>query len=154
MIYVAFDSNTFIGKAIKFFTRSTLSHIAILTDDKLIEPWGNLFDIHWRFSKFSYHKNSTAYIYELKLSEEQESLAKRFYTWLAESEMPYNYFGVIGFIIPAFISNGGYFCSEGAWDGLKFAGIKNEAKGYQVNPEIFVSLIQGLGAKLIGVKHL
>jgi hypothetical protein len=75
-----------------------------------------------------------------------------FYRYLADRKFPYNYLGVIGFVLPFFTSNGGFFCSEGCWEGLVFAGIAPaDIPGWKVPPDRFEDQIRLLGASLVQV---
>ena len=116
-----FDGLSFLSKGIKLWTRSKDSHSAVLDYEKgcLIEVWGGLLHVYWRYSDFSAHTPGTPYeVWELQVKDEQYEKAMSFYRWLADRKFPYNYLGVIGFVLPIFISNRGFFCSEGCWEGL------------------------------------
>ena len=156
--FVLFEGISFLSKGIRFFTRSNYSHAAVWDKekDRLIEAWGSVPHVHWRYSEFSAHTPGTPYeIWELKVKEEQYEKAIHFYRWLADRQFPYNYLGVIGFVLPFFTSNGGFFCSEGCWEGLVFAGIApKDIPGWKVSPDRFKEQIELLGATLLEVNHV
>lgn len=154
LYYAAFKGHSFYSKVIKFFTRSEYSHIAIVTDiDTLdtIEAYahGSICNTHWRYYNVYKHSPGTPVeIYQLEVEPEQYDLAMRFYHYLAKTQFAYNWLGVIGFVIPVFTSNGGFFCSEGAVEGLRFAGVIDE-QGWRISPADFVVILRILGATLV-----
>lgn len=151
--YVAFEGLSLFSKLVKFFTRSKYSHIAVqLSDQLLIEAWKKGGVICWDYSTFSRHTPGTPYVvYALPVTETVYNKAVDFYTYLADRRMPYNYLGVLGFVLPIFTSNGGYFCSEGCWEGLVFADrcMFGGVPGWKVSPDMFVNLITVRGATII-----
>lgn len=151
--YVAFGGFSLFSKLIKFFTRSRYSHIAIqLSDQLLIEAWKKGRVAYWDYSTFSNHTHNTPYaVYSLPVTETIYNKAIDFYTYLADRKVLYNYLGVLGFVIPVFTSNGGYFCSEGCWEGLVFADRDTFGKipGWKVSPDIFINLITVRGATIV-----
>jgi len=151
--FVLFRGISLLSKSIRFFTRSNYSHAAILDKEKqkLIESWSSIPHVHWRYSDFSAHTPGTPYeIWELPVEDEQYERAMHFYRWLADRKFPYNYLGVIGFVLPFFTSSGGFFCSEGCWEGLVFAEIApKDIPGWKVSPDRFKEQIELLGAKLV-----
>ena len=151
--FVNFDGLSFLSKSIKLWTRSKDSHTAVVDYEKgcLIEAWGSLLHVHWRYSDFSAHTPGTPYeVWELQVEDEQYERAMNFYRWLADRKFPYNYLGVIGFVFPFFTSNGGFFCSEGCWEGLVFAGVApKNIPGWKVSPDRFKEQIELLGAHLV-----
>lgn len=153
--FIAFKGLSTFSKLVKFFTRGEYSHIAVLRDDNsLIEVWKrpNKKLAYWGFSTLRNHTKNTPYeIYCLPVKETVYEKALLFYEYLAYRNVVYNYLGVIGFIIPFFTSNGGYFCSEGCWEGLVFADRETFGciKGWSVSPTHFVNIIQTHGAQLM-----
>ena len=153
-----FEGKSIYSKLIKFYTRSSISHVAVLLDIepgsyKTIEvyPNGSLCKTYWNyFSLLDHSPGTVVHIYELPVSQDQYNLAMRFYHYLAQNQTAYNWFGIVGFVIPVFTSNGGYFCSEGAVEGLKFAGIIDTSiKGWKINPDGFASLLKLIRASLV-----
>jgi len=162
-IYIAFfdnkDIRDIISHLIKFFTRSNLNHTAAYLPEQnvLIEPIkGKLFGItRWKYSNFSNHRNCKVYIFRLKVSKTQKNLFEKFMRFLADTNTMYNYLGVIGFVIPIFTSNGGYFCSEGVYAALQFAGITSiETKAWQYNPDEVRELLENMHAELYKVLYI
>lgn len=151
--FVLFDGISPLSKAIKFFTRSNFSHAAVhLGSGELIEAWGTLAGVWWDYSFIETHTPGTRYeLWGLEVPNKAYDLAVEFYRFLAERKFPYNYLGVIGFVLPFFTSNGGFFCSEGCWEGLVFAGVApKDIPGWKVSPDRFRDQLQLLGAEKIG----
>ncbi len=160
-IYVVFFNNLnkfdFISQLIKFFTRSQINHSAVYLYDenKIVEPRGKFFDVSWKYSTFDSYAHQYAYIYRLKVTTEQKFLFEKFIKFLADTNTPYNYLGVIGFVIPVFTSNGGYFCSEGIYAALQFAGIASmHTKAWKYNPDMLKEYLENKGAELYKVLYI
>ncbi len=150
--FVAFKGVSKLSNIIKFFTRSEYSHIAVLLQDNtLIEAWGKIPDVKWMYSSFKAHTVGTPFdVYGIELARKEEELAIRFYKFLAETNVRYNWLGVVGFVLPFFTSSGGYFCSEGCWEGLRFASREFwHTEGWKVSPDLFVRLILAHGGELL-----
>jgi len=150
--FVGFKGVSLFSKFVKFFTRGDYSHIAVLlSDGELIEVWKRSSGVYWDYSTLQNHTKGTPYeVYSLPVSSEVAEKALSFYRYLALRRIPYNYLGVIGFVIPVFTSNGGYFCSEGCWEGLAFASPDfRDIEGWRVSPTTFIKLIRLRGAELV-----
>lgn len=144
---------------IKFFTRSKYTHAAVYLKDKneFIEPAIRKAFVYsyWYYTPVSEHKNETVYIYKIPVTAEQKRDFLKFMNFIAQEKLIYNYLGVLGFVIPIFTSNGGYFCSEGVFNGLKYAGIlKTDQQGWQVNPEQLRSYLEVIGGEVELVMNL
>lgn len=141
LVYCILDTKTFVGNVIKFFTRSSFAHTAIwdYENDVWIEPSGKF--NHWRFNSeylATYKPSAYLEVYALNVEKKYYHYAMRFYRYLAEINCPYNWLGVIGFVLPFFTSNGGYFCSEGCWEGLRFAKyVPSLIPGWKFSPDEF-----------------
>lgn len=153
-----FEGRSIYSKLIKFWTRSNISHVGIILDlepgtYRTIEvyPNGSLCRTYWNyFTLYDHNPGTVIHVWELPVSEKQYDYAMKFYHYLAQNKTPYNWFGVIGFVIPVFTSNGGYFCSEGAVEGLKFGHIIDpEIKGWKINPDDFEQLLRLMNARHI-----
>lgn len=149
-----FEGLSPLSKLIKFFTRSTFSHVAVFDKEKgcLIEAWGNIkHGVYWQYSSLKKHTEGTPYeIYSIEVNKKQYKEAMRFYRFLADRCFPYNYIGVIGFVLPFFTSNGGFFCSEGCYEGLAFSGFApKEVPGWKFSPDGFYNFLLSKNAKLI-----
>ena len=70
----------------------------------LIKP----FDVSWKFTSI-YDHGETFDLVKVEVPIFKAILITLFYEYLAISRRSYNFLGVIGFVIPVFISNGGYF---------------------------------------------
>jgi len=150
--FVCFKGISIFSKLVKFFTRGEYSHVAVLlSKGDLIEVWKQRGGVYWDFSTLQSHTKGTPYeVYSLPVEDDVANNALAFYRYLALRRVPYNYLGVIGFVIPVFTSNGGYFCSEGCWEGLAFASSNfRDIEGWRVSPTTFVQLIKLRGAELV-----
>ena len=140
-------------KLVMWFTRSKIAHVAYYLEDenKLIEPqpYDHLWNAYWYYNTLEKHKNEILEIYRLQVTSEQKFLTEKWLKYLANTKTFYNYLGVLGFILPFFTSNGGYFCSEGVYDAMQFADIiKSDLPGWQINPVMLRSIVQDLGGEL------
>jgi hypothetical protein len=152
-----FKGRSLFSRLINFWTRSEISHAGIILEleypYKTIEvyPNGSLCRTYWNYFTLLDHSVDTIVeVYKLNVSDQEYDYAMRFYNYLAKNNVPYNWFGVIGFVIPVFTSNGGYFCSEGVVEGLKFGGIlSDEIKGWKINPDMLKKLLITMKAERI-----
>lgn len=78
----------------------------------------------------------------------KEALAHDFYLRLARSKAKYDWWGVVGFVVPLWKgASDRWFCSEGLIEGLRVAGIvPSEIESWRYSPEMFVELVCALGA--------
>ena len=159
LTFVAFEGISLTSKIIKFFTRSNISHVAFLAYEDLnilVEPWPedpnsitSFFKQVWRSNKLENHTSGTKYtVWALNVDDHKWQKTREFYLELARSRCGYNWWGVIGFVIPLFKETPGkYFCSEGLVEGLKQGGlIPDTIKSWKYSPDEFIELIQVLGA--------
>ena len=158
--FVAFHGLSWMSAGIKHLTRSDLSHIAIIdpTREKgnhgeLIEAWNHSGGTAtwWDKSSFSAHTPGTPYdIWRLPCETKAQSYCMRFYRQLAMTRHPYNWIGVIAFVIKSVQgSREGLFCSEGAITPLVRYYRKKSTKPHKVSPDRFVEIIDWSGGSII-----
>lgn len=161
LYFAFFRGKSFTSKIIQFFTRSNLSHVGYLYDEtnlnKIIEVWPiknniiGFFKQKWRYNYISNHSvGTTIFIVELEVDENNFKLVDRYFKCLVENNTGYNWFGVIGFVLPFWKkgSKNGYFCSEGCVEALKYGEILDrEIQGWKYSPDEFYELLLAIGGK-------
>jgi len=149
--FAAFHGLSWTSKAIRFYTRSTLSHIAVCTSgNSLIEAWPHTGGPKqwWDFSNFKRHTPGTPFdIWRLKMDRSDAQYCMLYYKHLAGVKRPYNWRGIFGFVFKSRKNNNaGDFCSEGAIRPVAENLGLTETNPSHVSPSDFVGLIQALGA--------
>lgn len=111
------------GQSTTWFSIPLLKH--------LIKP----FDTSWKFTSIYDHSESVDLV-KVEVALPKAILINLFYEYLAVTRRSYNFLGVIGFVIPLFISNGGYFCSEGIWEAFRFVDDSlRKIPGWKLSPD-------------------
>lgn len=158
-----FKGLSFTSKVIRFFTRSKYTHVAYLpfypnTKTILIEVWPensnnivSFFKQKWKFNSIYNHSIGTNIeVWKIPVTDKQFSDADYFLRALALNNTGYDWYGVIGFVIPFFKDyKDGYFCSEGVVAALKYANIiDNDIEPWRYSPERLKDLLVLLNGKL------
>ncbi len=153
LMYAFFKGKSLLSKLIKFWTRSEYSHVAfLLDDDTLIECWGNsVFNVKWQIVSppFKNHiKGTPIEIWSLNVSKQEYEFIKNFMLCLGLSSFPYDYTGVLSFVLKVEKHNRcGFFCSEGCvYPIAKYRKWKT-IKPYHINPVMFLNILEALEAK-------
>jgi hypothetical protein len=93
-------------------------------------------DASWKFTDINDRNGQNVVFAKIELPAPNALVSIAFYEYLAISRRPYNYLGVIGFVLPIFVSNGGYFCSEGIWEGIRFSDARlSSIPGWKLSPD-------------------
>jgi len=138
-------SNTFISKAIKFFSRGTVSHVEFLLENG--QTIGSREFRGVQIGDVKEFKNPQTYIFwnfienkPLALSQYQIDKLEFFFHSTLGNE--YDYRGIVGFLFNKHEINDieKHFCSEYVFEALEFAGIKplNREGGHFVTPQNIV----------------
>jgi hypothetical protein len=146
--FIFFEGKSLLSQLVKFFTRSNFSHVAYLhPDGYLIEAWPensrNLLGAKWRISSFDDHTKGTRY--KIVSKETDKSIrVKELFEFVSFQRVPYDYLGLISFVIPFRLSiNGHWFCSEGCYEVLRYVGLMPlEIPGWKMNPDDFYNLLE------------
>jgi len=152
--FVAFEGKSIASKLIKFHTRSSkYSHIAILVDGRLIEAWphGKSMKSWIDYSDFNSHKPGTQYeIWGLSVPTKEYSYCVDAWTQMAEDKVKYDWWGILGFLLKRTKDvESKMFCSEMAIKPLVEIKKLTSVKPFHISPEMFVCLIQAMGATLL-----
>lgn len=153
LFFAAFKGTSLISKIIKFWTRSEFSHIAVISDKKLIEAWNHKagFKNYWAYSDFSNHNTGAEYeIWMLPVSTDEEIFCMNEYKRFAEQNRCYDWKSIYGFVLKLKKDmQKCAMCSEGAIEPIyNFRNLKT-IKPHQISPSQFVNLIEAMGAQKI-----
>ncbi len=152
--FAAFEGISLVSKIIKWWTRSSYSHIAYIYNINtlaLIEAWKFYDGFRWGFSRiYHYHKSGTIVkILELKVDTYQYKNVNKFLYNLAINKVKYDFKGLFGFIFKCKDNKDKYFCSEGCAQALINSNIwPSKIKAYKIHPGYFVDLLLVSGAKI------
>ncbi len=156
MKFVFFHGISFFSRLIRWFTRSSISHVGYLSmDGLLIEAWkaGKWpWQIWWDLSFWHNHKTGTKYeIWELEpLSTEEREYVENFFMNLARYHYRYDWRALFGFLFRLKSSpNDKYICSEGCCTPLKRWRKWDSVNPAYVSPDQFRMILQAAGAKKI-----
>lgn len=153
--FVSFRGKSLTSKAIKFWTRSEYSHIAVQPFDDLpilIEAWPHKggFKTWWDWSSLEQHTPGTPFeVWAIDVPIEVEKSCMNQYNKWAREKQSYDWRGIIGFVFK-FVRDAkkGRFCSEGAIEPLAREMDWNRITPSHISPQNFVEIIQAAGAKI------
>jgi len=137
--------------AVKFWTRSEFVHTGFIYDyPTTIEPIGKtLFTLHWDYYSLTRQKHKrTAEIWSKYVPTDIYNTVKEFFEELARKQWPYDWKGILGFVIKVSDNKNKYFCSEGCAISLVRAGLWPKIKTEIVHPGSFRELLKVSGFKL------
>lgn len=145
--FVAFKGISWTSKLIRFWTRSSYSHIAYKTErGDLIEAWHFEDGMRWGYSFLSQHTKGTPYeVWALDVDDEKAEEVNKFLEQLADNKVPYDWHGILGFVFKVKDDKSKYFCSEGCALALVKAGIWVDIDTWRVYPGFFVDLMKVSG---------
>jgi hypothetical protein len=173
LYFCAFSGNSIISKFIKFWTRSSYSHIAYLYIDEekitdvfknekmyLIEVWKEkgktILQQYWQkvdcsnklFKDcFKNHKKGTKIdIWSIEVEEDKYKYVNKFINNLAINKTKYDYVAIVSFLLRLKKQeNNKYFCSEGCIAPLVNVNFWYEINPSFVSPSDFIKILQAAG---------
>ena len=152
--YACFKGKSVTSKLIKFWTRSSYSHVAVRYARGFIEVWPtgkNPLKQRWGFTNFKNHKKGTEYeLWELPVESNHFDAIMSLYINLANNKTKYDWSSIFGFVLKwKKQSKKGYICSEGLWAPYDVLYDHWCKEPHEISPDLFVMLIQAFGAKKI-----
>ena len=159
---IFFEGNSIVSKLIKWFTRSSFSHVGFFLYDKyLIEAWANtrsffnsifgIFGACWQLTTFDYHEKGSKYAI---LSEKVKKSIYLNYLllleFIAKARLPYDFKELLKFLTrrKEELSNGKFICSSGVSFILSFLKIFPEIPYYRQSPQDVYEIALANGFKV------
>ena len=153
--FEVFRGKSWVSKAIRYFTRSRYySHTAVmLPDNRLIEAWNHNGGMkQWTdYSAIEKHTPGTKYeIWKLPVTQEVYDHCMSFYIHHAEVKTPYDYAGIIGFVLKKTVRQNKkkLFCSELSMGPLCNSMGWDKIEPSHISPENFIDIIQAAGGSV------
>jgi len=139
-----YSKTSIVDRAIKLWTRSDYVHTGFVYDyPTTIEPIGStLFNLHWDYYSLrtSRHKRKVE-IWSKYVNDESYNKVKHFFEDLANKAWPYDWKGILGFVVKVSDSKDKYFCSEGCALSLVKSGLWPNVKTEIIHPGFFREML-------------
>jgi len=150
--FVFFKGISLLSRLIRFWTRSSISHVAYKAgDSELIEAWKFHDGVRWGVSDFSNHTPGTPWEeWEVDVTDEMARRIDEGFRRLAGKKVPWDLSGVVGFVFKCGDDPGSFFCSEGCVQVLQDAGVLPKGlEAWRFSPVLFREVLKVVGARKV-----